>query len=158
MGFWDVAGGVAKGLGYAAKSAIVLGLHKQYQENKNAVIGGKTISQWESGWQSIGILSDADLTPYNKFVGLYRARLGGRIVYIGRAIEFSNGGFRKRLSDYRRQSDSARKHESGQQMNTYSDQISIDILVTGDDAAAADVARELERLLIGKYTPEWNKR
>ncbi|MBR2513494.1 MAG: GIY-YIG nuclease family protein [Halomonas sp.] len=157
MGFWDIAGKVAKGLGNAAKAAAVQAQEKQYQQNKNAVIGGKTISQWEGGWKSIGTLSDSNLTPYNKSVGLYRAWLNGQVVYIGRAVEFSNGGFRKRLSDYRRQSDSARKHGSGQKMNAHNDQLDIDILVTGDDAKAAEVAKKLEILLVGKYKPKWNK-
>lgn len=34
-------------------------------------------------------------------------------MYVGRAIELNNGGFRKRLSDYSRGSDSARNHKSG---------------------------------------------
>jgi len=157
MGFWDVAGKVAKGLGNTAKAAAVQAQERQYQQNKNAVLGGKTVSQWEGGWQSIGVLADANLTPYNKSVGLYRARLNGKVVYIGRAVEYSNGGFRKRLSDYRRQSNSARKHGSGQKMNANSDQLNIEILVTGGDKYAAEVAKKLETLLVGKYKPEWNK-
>ncbi|MDX2322404.1 MAG: hypothetical protein QNK26_17605 [Moritella sp.] len=157
MGFWNVAEKVAKHIGNAAKANTVNAKERLYQKNKNAVIGGKSISQWEGCWKPIGILSNANFTPYNKSVGLYRAKLGGRVVYIGRALESSNGGFRKRLSDYRRKSDSARKHGSGQKMNLHNDQLQIDILVTGGNESAADVAKKLEVLLVGKYKPEWNK-
>ena len=55
----------------------------------------------------------ANLTPYNHCVGLYRHVINGKTMYVGRAIELHNGGFRKRLSDYCRESNSARKHTSG---------------------------------------------
>lgn len=157
MGFWDVAGKIAKGLGDAAAAAAVEAQERHYQQSKDVIIDGKTINQWESTWQPLGILSDVELAPFNNSVGLYRAKLNGRVVYIGRAVEYSNGGFRKRLSDYRRRSDSARKHSSGQKMNAHSEQLHIDILVTGSDAAGADIAKKLEILLVGKYKPEWNK-
>jgi hypothetical protein len=59
-----------------------------------AVIGGKTINQWDRQWVNLGILSSLildDLTPYNHSVGLYKAVIGGKIYYIGRAIENNNG-------------------------------------------------------------------
>lgn len=119
-------------------------------------IAGKSIDQWEALWVPIGILADANLTPYNKSVGLYRATLDDELVYIGRAIEFSNGGFRKRLSDYRRSSDSARKHASGQKMYANRDRLTIDVLVTGTNASGVQAAIDLEALLIEKYDPDWN--
>ena len=38
-------------------------------------------------------------------------------MHIGRAIKLNNGDFRKRLSDYRRESDSSRKHKTGKKIN-----------------------------------------
>lgn len=40
--------------------------------------------------------------------------------------------FRKRLGDYRRESNSARKHLSGRTINEYLDEITTYILVVGD--------------------------
>ncbi|MCK9223420.1 MAG: GIY-YIG nuclease family protein [Limnochordia bacterium] len=130
---------------------------KSASEGKTHRIGGKTLGEWESSWQPIGILAIASLSKYASFVGLYRARLNGKIVYVGRAVEHSNGGFRKRLSDYRRSSDSARRHKSGQLMNQHADQLYIEILVTGSDAEAARVAVKLEPYFIGLHSPKWNK-
>lgn len=157
MGFWDVAGKLAKEVGNVAMESAVKTRGQQYQKNKNAIIGGKSLNQWEASWNRIGVLSSVDLTPYNSSVGVYRARLDGRVVYIGRAIEYSNGGFRKRLSDYRRQSESARKHSSGQKMNSHNTELEIDIINTGSDEKAANNAKKLEILLVGKYKPDWNK-
>lgn len=120
-------------------------------------IGGKTLREWEGSWDHLGTLSSASLSHLSSSVGLYRAKLGGKIVYIGRAVEYSNGGLRKRLSDYTRESDSARKHSSGQLMNQHANQLSIDILITGSDAEAVTVAKKLEQYFIGVHSPEWNK-
>lgn len=56
--------------------------------------------EWDNQRISIWVLSKANLSPYNRLVGLIRARLNGKIVYIGRTYYFSNGGLRKRLSNY----------------------------------------------------------
>lgn len=120
-------------------------------------IFGKTISQWDSGWESIGMLESADLTPYNHCVGLYRHVVDGKTKYVGRAIELHNGGFRKRLSDYTRNSDSARKHKSGQKIYENLSRIHTYILVVGDTQEAVDATKRLEGYFIRKYNPEWNK-
>jgi hypothetical protein len=67
--------------------------------------------------------------------------LNEEVVYIGRAIELFNGGFRKRLADYRRNSESARKHASGQKMFNNREHLEIDILVTGVNTEAIEVAK-----------------
>jgi hypothetical protein len=122
------------------------------------LIGGKSIRQWESSWEHLGTLATASLSHLSDSVGLYRAKLNGRIVYIGRAVEYNNGGLRKRLSDYTRDSDSARKHQSGQKMHKHAHELQIEILITGDDAEAAQIAKKLEVYFVGKYQPEWNKK
>ena len=123
------------------------------QSRAAPTIEGKTLSQWESSWRSIGTLDSADLSAVNKAIGIYRARLEGSIVYVGRAIEVSNGGFRKRLSDYTRKSDSARQTDAGHSMHEHSEMLAIDILET----ETVDAAAKLERYFVGKYQPRWNK-
>ena len=123
------------------------------------VIDGKTIDCWESKWKGLGILSALtldDLSPYNSSIGLYKAEMCGKIYYIGRAIEYDNGGFRKRLRDYVRDSDSARKHKSGGKMNENADNLYISILVMGSKKKDVDAAKVLEEALVKKYTPLWN--
>lgn len=119
--------------------------------------GDYTINEWNSRWKSIGSLRTVNLTPYNKYVGLYRHVMGGKIMYVGRAIELNNGGFRKRLSDYSRESDSARKHKSGRLINENLDRITTDILIVGDTQEAVKVTQILEGQFIAKFNPPWNK-
>ena len=133
-------------------SSSVSSLSTSYDESD-----GKTVDSWDTEWQSIGMLKTADLTPYNKSVGLYKLVVNGEIKYIGRAIELNNGGFRKRLSDYRRDSDSARKHQSGQTIHQNLDKIEAYILVVGSDETAVQITKSLEPMFIKKYSPEWNR-
>ena len=89
---------------------------------------GKTVAQWDKEWIGIGPLKTANLTPYNHCVGLYRHVVNGKTMYVDRSIELHNGGFRKRLSDYRRESNSARKHLSGRTINEHLNDITTYIL------------------------------
>lgn len=127
------------------------------QASKSGTIGGKTIDEWDREWINIGSLKTANLTPYNHCVGLYMHVVDGKIKYIGRAIELNNGGFRKRLSDYRRASNSGRTHTSGRTINANLDNIRTQILIVGEDKEAVETTIKLERIFIAKYRPEWNK-
>lgn len=154
---------IAKAVGKVALDVASESLQQVQKQNtrkamqSNERYGGKTLIEWDCEWRYAGRLGSMSLTEYNRYVGLYRAKLNGRIVYIGRAIEWNNGGFRKRLSDYRRDSNSARKHGSGQKMYAHRDELDIELLIVGTDGEAAQLASKLEGLMVGKYNPEWNK-
>ena len=126
-------------------------------DKKETSFGGKSVEEWDCEWVSIGMLKTADLSPYNHCVGLYRHVINGTTKYVGRAIELNNGGFRKRLSDYRRESNSARKHSSGRTIYEHLDEIETFILVVGNDFEAVETTRKLEGQFVRKYNPEWNR-
>lgn len=115
-----------------------------------------SLSEWDKKWVCIGPLKTANLTPYNHCVGLYRHVINGETVYVGRAIELNNGGFRKRLSDYRRESDSGRTHTSGRLINQNLSKITTYVLVVGDTKEDVETTKELEKLFVKKYNPKWN--
>lgn len=158
MGLLDNLDKLLKGAEKVISTAEKYASKMEYENVKrnNGKIGLKTISEWEREWEYIGILQNANLSQYRNYVGVYKAILHGKLVYIGRAIEWNNGGFRKRLSDYTRDSNSARKHKSGQLMNNYAGELQMYIIKTGTDEKAAQNARKLELALIGKYDPPWN--
>ena len=57
-------------------------------------------------WQTLPNGLASDLSEFRDKVGLYRMRNeAGEVVYVGRAVEWDNGGLRKRLRDYTRESD-----------------------------------------------------
>ena len=72
-------------------------------------------------------------------------------MYVDRAIELHNGGFRKRLSDYRRESNSARKHLSGRTINEHLNDITTYILIIGDTEEAVLETKRLEGEFIAYY-------
>lgn len=162
MSFW-------KTLAKIGNAVIEEGMKQQSKQMRNGsrnwttgrmevpTIGGRTLREWEREWQYIGYLDSIDLSPYSSYVGLYKAELDGKVMYVGRAVEYSNGGIRKRLSDYTRESDSARKHTSGRLMHAHAADLEIYVLLVGRDEEAAEATRKLERYFIGKYSPEWNK-
>ena len=118
-------------------------------------INNLSLCEWNHEWRHLGILRQvAHSAPTD--VGLYRAKLQGRIVYVGVASEYKNRGLRKRLSDYVRPDNRGRDTTAGQRLNQYADSLEVDVLVTGKDSAAADSARRLEPGFIFLFQPEWN--
>lgn len=139
-------------------------MREKLDQAKNKLYGNSfnkfeevSLEKFNNKWRCIGKLETANLTPYNKFVGLYRHTIDGKTMYVGRAIELYNGGLRKRLSDYRRESDSARKNKSAKMINDNLSHIITYILVLGDTPEAIDLAKKLEGEFIVKYNPPWNK-
>lgn len=129
----------------------------QVDANGEVLYGGKTLNRWDREWQYLGTLSQLnDLSAYNQSIGLYKAVLNGKVTYIGRAIEFANGGFRKRLRDYVRPSNSARTHGSGQTMYENADKVQISILVVGHSASDVETVKALEVAMILRHKPNWN--
>ena len=131
----------------------------QVNTNGELLFAGQTADRWDRSWQSLGRLSNitlGTLSTYNKSIGLYKAEMNGKVMYIGRAIEHSNGGFRKRLRDYVRDSDSARTHQSGGKMNEHAHQLNISIVVIGNSAAEVEAVKSLEKALVLKYAPPGN--
>ena len=116
----------------------------------------------KADWQHIGCLGELydndKLSEWRNYVGLYMHKIDGKIMYIGRAVEYNNGGFRKRLSDYCRANGSARKHPSGQKIYANRYRIQTHILIVGSDAAAAEKTKRLEEIYVGKYNPPWNSK
>lgn len=147
--------GIFKFLGKTSQKILT---SQMYAQNRNKKIGGKTLDKWDSCEKKIGILGtlQGELSDYNSCVGIYKAYYKGEVVYIGRAIELNNGGFRKRLTDYIRKSDSARGTNSSSKMNKYKDEIKIGIIIVGNNDEAIQITKQLEKMLIGKYKPEWN--
>jgi len=112
-----------------------------------------------SNWIKIGILdeSDCDFSEHNFNIGVYRAKLDNEIVYIGKATELNNGGFRKRLRDYTRKNDSARNYPSGKKMYANREKIIIEIFIVEHSSKGQKEATELEKKFIDEFKPIWNK-
>ena len=109
-------------------------------------------------WISLGALTETstDFTDYSKDIGIYRATLNGEVVYIGKATELNNGGFRKRLHDYTRSSSSARNYLAGELMYRHRNEIQIEIVVFNRSLESIPDIEALETQLIREIQPIWN--
>ena len=74
---------------------------------------GRTLTEWDADWTPVKGGFTVLHSELASEIGLFRADLGGTIMYIGKAVEVDNGGLRKRLSDFSRPSPSAREHHGG---------------------------------------------
>jgi hypothetical protein len=89
-------------------------------------------------------------------VGLFRIIHEGKVVYLGCATEFANGGLMKRLRDFTRPGASGRSHHAGALIYKHRDQVEVEVLVTGGDAPAGFVARQIKSRLLKQTVPDWN--
>lgn len=111
-------------------------------------------------WVSLGALSEttSEFSDYSRDIGVYRAILNGKVVYIGKATELSNGGFRKRLRDYTRTSISARSYPAGQLMHKHNGEIKIEIVIFERGLNSVSGIEALETKLIKELNPDWNNK
>ena len=109
-------------------------------------------------WIPLGPLTETstDFSAFSKDIGVYQAILNGEVVYIGKATELNNGGFRKRLRDYTRSSSSARNYPAGNLMRRHRNDIQIEIVVFKRRLKSIPDIEAIESQLIREVKPIWN--
>ena len=105
-----------------------------------------------AGDKSLGEITKQDRSKYNNECGVYKMKdkNTNKTIYVGRAIEHKNGGFRKRLADYTRPSGSSRKHASGKTIYDNKDNLYVEFCSTGKGEKGAQKAKKLEKKTIKK--------
>ena len=118
-------------------------------------VGGKTAREWEEEWTEVegGF---GPHPPLRYVVGLFRAVKGGQVMFVGQATEHKNRGLYKRLADFRRNSPSGREHHAGKRIREHLNSLTLEVLVTGSDKEAAQVARTLRTVVLRHRRPPWN--
>jgi hypothetical protein len=119
------------------------------------LIGGKTIETWERLWREVdgGLKHHQRQLRYK--VGLYRFTLKGQIMAIGVGTE-RVAGLAKRLSDFRRPGKSGRSHHAGELIYENRDRLEVEVLVTGSDLHAQDIAKKLKAAMLELHRPAWS--
>jgi hypothetical protein len=118
----------------------------------------RIIADPELGWQNLEGGLRGDLSQLRDKIGLYRMtdRATGEVVYIGKAVEFNNGGLRKRLSDYTREGTSGRKHKSGRIIHENMNNLKVEVFAVNNDEDAVHLINNIEALTINLTNPSWN--
>lgn len=132
-------------------------------EVRNALIGDLVQSAeclskyWINAGKLSNIRENDEVKDIIREAGLYRARLDGKVVYVGVATRANAGGMRVRLKDYVKESRC--RCTSARKMHQYMRKIEIDLLPLGDYEMGALAAKALEGWFIRKHRHTvWNKR
>ena len=123
----------------------------------DVVIQGKKVAQWELEWQRRAGGFTGDRTDLRHKIGLLRAVLNGTVMYIGVATEHK-GGLAKRIADFVRESNSARKTFAGQKIHESRHVLELEVLLISAGANARSDAKQLKSLMLMIRRPEWNQR
>lgn len=111
---------------------------------------------WIAAGRLVDILDNVKVKDFINDAGLYRAKIGGEVKYIGCAGRSTSGGLKARLRDYL--NGRSCRYESGRKMYENRSIIDIDLLPLGDYPFASHAARALECWLIFQYrSTVWNK-
>jgi hypothetical protein len=121
------------------------------------LVRGKTVVQWDEEWAPVEGGYNVPHPDLRYLLGLHRAFLDGKIVFIGQVTE-TPGGFAKRLADFRRGNSSGRNSGSGKLIFDNRLQLKLDIIVLGSDKHAVAETKLLKRLMIARHKPVWNHR
>lgn len=113
---------------------------------------GKTLREWDTDWLPVEGGFTVLHSGLRHHVGLFQARLGRNIMYIGKAVEVDNGGLRKRLSDFRRASPSGREHHGAMRIHDHLNELDLHVLITG----SVEIAELLKSAMITRHLPPWN--
>lgn len=119
------------------------------------LIGGKSLEDWDRGWNAV----DQGLTQLQSHLrdkaGLYRILRNGRIMALGVGTD-KGGGLRKRLSDFRRPSSSGRGHHAGALIHEHLTELTVDVLITGTGREAREIAKQLKGPMLRRHPTAWS--
>ena len=108
-------------------------------------------------FNNVGVLGEVPLEELSAFthsIGLYIMTLGSIPVYIGRAIEFNNGGLRKRIRDYQR---GVNKHSSGTWIQDHLDDLNLYVIELGHTGEDVEFVVDSEETMISNIYTKLNK-
>lgn len=118
-------------------------------------VEGRSIQDWDNDWVHVEGGFTRYHPQYRHEVGLYRAVLHGEVTAIGAGVS-RDGGLAKRLSDFRRPGNHERDHNLGREIYAHLDVADLEVLITGSDWVARDIAVRLTRPMIVMHKPRWN--
>ncbi|MGQ3041400.1 MAG: hypothetical protein ACT6TH_12315 [Brevundimonas sp.] len=120
-----------------------------------ALFGGKTVEEWDREWVPVARGLKEYQPSLRHRAGLYRMSLRGQVMALGTGTD-KGGGLAKRLSDFFRKNASGRTHHAGQLIYENRAHLDVEVLITGSDAAAREVGRELSTPMKKLHNPVWN--
>ena len=120
------------------------------------IVAGKSLAQYDREWVEMpGGFSVPHPELYGK-AGLFRAVEHGEVVAVGKGAGRPANRLSGRLYDHRRPGDSGRRYRAGQYIHANMDRLRLEVLITGDDHAACQLADKLLGPMKELYSPREN--
>lgn len=122
---------------------------------KKHLFGGKTLEAWDQQWTAVAGGLRHPQRQLRHLFGLYRLWLGDQLVALGSGTDRMEG-IAKRLNDFRRLNASGRDHHAGRLIYERRHELRVEVLITGSDGAAMELARALRSPMRKRHKPHWN--
>jgi len=116
---------------------------------------GKTLRQWNGSWERIPGGFKPKHPELASFVGLARAILNGRTMYILRGVEHSDRGIEKGLQRIRGQEQTGNAGYGAQMIRKHIDEVELEVLLVGKGVRAVEPTKQLKKAMVKYYDPPW---
>lgn len=94
-------------------------------------------------------------THLNHKVGLYRVKWNADIMAIGVGTQ-RKGGMAAKLSAFSQSGDGSRKYHAGRKIREHREILDVEVLITGEDETARQIARDLKAPIMRLRKPDWS--
>lgn len=118
---------------------------------------GKALREWDDSWRRIPGGFEPKHPKLSSHVGLARAILKGKTMYILRGTEDRDRGIEKSLQRIRGKDQTGNRSYGAQMIRENIDVLDLEVLLVGEGYKASEAAKELKKALVKIHDPEWNR-
>lgn len=127
------------------------------KNDKPKLIGPMTLSEWDQKWVKVEGGLTVPQPQLRRKIGVFRVRLNGRVMFVGKVVEWP-GGLAKRLADFDRPSSSGRNHYAGRLIHAHRHDLVVEVLITNTDEHIEAFPGDLKTAMVRLHKPVWNAR
>lgn len=117
-------------------------------------VGQRSLEEWDLRWEPLPNAFTESREALGHVVGLFRVRLDGETKYIVAASD-GRGGIRKGLRRISGPEQSGNRGYGAKMIRRHMDVVKVDILVVDDENDPTAVTKQLKRMMVKYYDPEW---
>jgi hypothetical protein len=130
--------------------------NKIQRQRKPSLIDGKSLEQWIPEWRRVEGGLCGTLNQFYGWVGLFRIRENGKVVFIGASAAPAGSKLCRRLECLTSQLQTGNNHHGALKIRENIGHLNLDVLLVGRSEADCGDTRALKKLMIQHYQPSWN--
>ncbi|MES3154218.1 hypothetical protein [Sphingomonas faeni] len=123
-------------------------------ESTDQIIGGKSVQEWDNSWDYVPNGFNSLQSQLRSERGIFAAREGGRVMYIGAAVQIS-GGLRAGLARARLKDQTGNTSYGMKSVRAAGNSVEAYIIIMNSPIAREEI-EELKWALIDRYKPPMN--